>query len=214
MPASGRNSKVVTTGPGLIWTTWPEDVELGAFLDQDLRGAAEIVFADRRGIVAAVEQRAERQAKTADVFRSDGDGAQLGIGALADRRRRRLAFLGGADEPDWRPRDVLCVWERGLHRRVERRLPGGSCAEGSAAVVRGMASQGAGRFRCAGYLGHDGLGKAALAVGSVVEAFVVRRAPATGIGAFSFFAAFSAALRALASSFSWILSSRAAAFSS
>ena len=23
MPASGRNSKVVTTGPGLIWTTWP-----------------------------------------------------------------------------------------------------------------------------------------------------------------------------------------------
>ena len=45
-PASGRNSKVVTTGPGLIWVTVAVYAELGAFFDEGGGFGAEGFFAD------------------------------------------------------------------------------------------------------------------------------------------------------------------------
>ena len=82
-------------GAGIDLNDLAVDVELRAFFDEGLRGGAQLVFADGGGIVAAMEEGRRRQAKAGDGFGGDGDGADTGVGPLADGDFARSGVGGG-----------------------------------------------------------------------------------------------------------------------
>ena len=71
-------------GAGVDLHDLAADIELAALFDQHLGFFAQLVFADGLRAFAGVEQRAGRQLEAADVLGRDGDGADVGIGALVD----------------------------------------------------------------------------------------------------------------------------------
>ena len=71
-------------GSGVDLDDLAADIELGAFFDQHAGLFAELVLADGLGAVAGVEQGAGRELEAADVFRGDGGGAEVGVGAAVN----------------------------------------------------------------------------------------------------------------------------------
>ncbi len=142
-PASGLNSKVVTTGPGLICSHLAIDAEFGALFHQHASLFAQSVLADDSLLVTAVEQGRGRQLIAADALGNDGDRLDVGVGALAEgdaflhgRQRSRhgcenwlLDAFGGADghAGRWRlgqidaMRGLLEEWEGAFAGREVRR---------------------------------------------------------------------------------------------
>ena len=68
MPASGLNSKVVTTGPGLICVTWPKTSNSAYFAVRTWARSFEFVFVDGLLLVGTMQQARRRQLVTARDF--------------------------------------------------------------------------------------------------------------------------------------------------
>ena len=77
------------------------DAELGALLDEGAGFVAEGLLADDGGLVGAVEQRGGRELVAADGLGRDGDGLDIGVGALAEGDGLGLCGRGGG-EGRWR----------------------------------------------------------------------------------------------------------------
>ena len=117
MPASGLNSKVVTTGPGLICDDRAAHVELAALFAQHLRQVLQLSFVDGAVFVGAMQQRRRRQLVAARQLRHRGlamsDVASAReVTAMLLRRRLRLGarggFGGGAGVGSCQPRLRTC----------------------------------------------------------------------------------------------------------
>ena len=84
MPASGLNSKVVTTGPGLICTTWPRTSNSAHFSASTCARCFQFELVDGAVLVGTVQQRGGRQLVAADQARHGRLAARRAVGARAD----------------------------------------------------------------------------------------------------------------------------------
>ena len=124
-------------GAGIDLRDLAIDAELGALLHQGAGFVAQGLLADDGGFVGAVEQRGRRQFVTADGLGRDGDGLDVGVGALAEGDGLRLRLRPGLR----RVRNRRRAARRRLRARVAAgRARGGQLGEIQiGAVVVGIA---------------------------------------------------------------------------
>ena len=131
-PASGRNSKVVTTGPGVdLGPTCPSTPNSAHFSTRVRSFVAQGLFADDVGLFGAVEERGRRKFVAADGLGRDGDGLDIGVWLAC--RRRWPAGSGGA-----------VVWEANGASFPPKRSLDGAPGPGVGAGVRLGSSRPAG----------------------------------------------------------------------